>query len=293
MLISGFLKFHLTPSLCKRVIAISGLVFSLGMGSVYAAQEIPRELQPAKIEERLGNSIQLSTRFKNEKGEEVTLARYFNQGRPVVLNLIYYECPTLCSFVLNGFLESLKRFKWTPGREFEIVTVSIDPRENADLAMAKKEAYFEEYEARNKRPGAKKGWHFLTGEESQIKKLANDVGFGYVYDKETKQYGHSAALMILTPDGKVSRYLHGISYPVRDMRLALLEASNGKIGTIADRILMFCYRYDPNARGYSLYAWRLMRAGGAGTVVIMGGYLFVFWRRQRKEALVEDDNTSS
>ena len=164
--------------------------------------------------------------------------------------------------------------------KFEIVSVSINPRETPALATRKKESYLKAYG----RPQAASGWHFLTGDEAQIQKLAAEVGFGYRYDSQEKQYAHSAALFVLTPEGKISRYLYGIEFPVKDFRLALLEATRGKIGTVVDRILLFCYRYDPYTRSYSVYLAKLMQAGCGATILIFGSYLFVFWRRQRKGA---------
>jgi protein SCO1 len=243
------------------------------------AEDVPPELQGVGISEHLGSAVTInSLKFKDEKGEDVALQKYFAKGKPVLLTLVYYECPSLCNYLLNGLVESLKRLDWSAGDQFEMVTVSINPREDHQLASHKKASYIKSYG----RPSAEQGWHFLTGSEDQIKSLASQVGFGYRYDSKEKQYAHSAAIFILTPEGKVSRYLYGIDYRERDMRLALLEASNGKIGTIVDRFLMFCYRYDPQTRKYSVYLTKIVQTGGAGTVLIFGGYLAVFWRRQRR-----------
>lgn len=244
-----------------------------------ASSEVPQELQDVSIEEKLGASVSVDElTFRDEKNEEVALSKYFHSGKPVVLNLVYYNCPNLCNLVLNGFLETLKKMDWTPGNQFEVVTLSINPKEKPDLAEAKKRSYV----AALGRPASSFGWHFLTGEESQIKKLADEVGFRYKYDPKSKEYAHAAGIFVLTPEGKMSRYLFGIDYPTRDLKLSLMEASGGKIGNIAEKILFFCYRYDPSAKGYGLYVWRLMRVGSAGTVVAFGGYLFMFWRRQRR-----------
>jgi protein SCO1/2 len=186
----------------------------------------------------------------------------------------------LCGFLADGLLKSLKTLDWTAGEQFEIVTVSIHPKEDPALATQKKINFLNHYN----RPQAASGWHFLTGQEDQIKKLANELGFGYRYDTAEKQYAHSAALFILTPQGKISRYLYGIEFSNKDLRFALLEASNGKIGTVVDRLLLFCFRYDPQTRKYSVYLTRLMKAGCGATVLIFGGYLMIYWRRQRKGA---------
>ena len=248
--------------------------------------EVPAALKDIGITEKLGSKISIQElTFKDEDGKDVQLAKFFSSKRPVLLNLVYFECPNLCSFVLNGLVDSLKPLSWTPGNEFEIVTVSIDPHEKSLLAAKKKANYLRSYG----RPGAAPGWHFLTGEEKQIKKLASEVGFGYRYNEEERQYAHSAAQFVLTPEGKISRYLYGIENSEKDLRLALLEASNGQIGTIVDRFMLFCYRYDPQSRKYSVYITKLMQTGCAGTVVIFGSYLAVFWRRQRRRV----ENTES
>ena len=254
--------------------------FSFSSHQADSAQ-IPDQLKEIGVVEKLGSSLPLHEfTFRNEQGEVVQLDRYFQRGVPVLLTLIYYQCPNLCNFMLNGLVQSLKELSWTPGQQFEIVTVSINPNETPDLAQAKKDSYFKVYQ----RPQAAKGWHFLTGDEDQIKKLADHIGFRYRYDPVEKQYAHSAVLPVLTPEGKISRYLYGIEFAPKDLRLALLEASQGKIGTVVDRILLFCYKYDPLTRKYSVYLTKLMQVGCVATALIMGTYLFTFWRRQRKGA---------
>ncbi|MFZ9594924.1 MAG: SCO family protein [Bdellovibrionia bacterium] len=260
----------------------TGFVLNLGVISKYCyASSIPPELKEVGITERLGETVSISElSFKDEAGKDVKLSQYFQQGHPVLLNLVYYECPNLCNFVLNGLVKSLKTLDWTPGVNFEIVTVSIDPKEAPSLAEKKKAAYMKEYG----RTEAAPGWHFLTGEEPNIKKLAEQVGFGYKYDTREKQYAHSAGIFALTPTGKISRILYGIEFKSTELKLALLEASNGQVGTVIDRFLLFCYRYDPNSRKYSLYLTQVMQAACAVTVIIFGAYLTLFWRRQRKGA---------
>ncbi len=262
------------------MLVFSVFVQSFCFQSVFAVA-IPDELKGIGITEHLGDQVPLSDyTFKNEVGKDVKLADYFHAGRPVLLTLVYYECPNLCNFLLNGLVKSLKNLDWTPGQNFEIVTLSINPNEKPELAEKKKTAYLESYG--RKEAGA--GWHFLTGDEVQIRKLADQVGFGYRYEPQDRQYAHSAAIFALTPDGKISRYLYGIEFKNTDLRLTLLEASNGKIGTIIDRILLFCYRYDPQTRKYSIYLTKIMQAACGLTLVIFGGYLALFWRRQRKGA---------
>jgi protein SCO1/2 len=269
------------PAITTAFATVFALAIAMGWSPSVYAQEVPDELKGVGIKEHLGEMVSIqSLTFKDESGRSVQLSEYFKKGRPVLLNLVYYECPNLCNFMLNGLVTSLKTFDWTPGQKFEIVSVSINPAEKSELARLKKEAYMKAYG----RPEAAEGWHFLTGEESQIQKLSAEVGFGYKYDEKEKQYAHGAAMYALTPTGKISRYLYGVEYPNKDLRLALLEASNGKIGTVVDRFLLFCYRYDPLTRKYSVYLTKLMQTGCGATVLIFGSYLLVFWRRQRKGA---------
>lgn len=248
-----------------------------GSDWAFAEKERPNQIKDVGIVENLGKQVDLGLKFKNEKGEDVRLGDFVFKKKPVILNLVYYNCPSLCNFILNGLLKSLRSLDWVAGNQFEIVTVSIDPREGPDLAIAKKQNYLKNYG----RVGAEKGWHFLTGQEDQIRQLSQQVGFQFKYDEKQKEFAHSAAIFILTDTGIISRYLYGIEYKKRDLRLALLEASEGKIGNVVDRLLLYCYRYDPNSRGYALFAVNLMKAGGAGTVFAIAGYMMVFWRRQR------------
>ena len=262
---------------------------SFSAGSIGHAAELPEGLKDVGISEHLGGNVSLQNLvFKDEAGKSVHLGDYFHSGRPVILNMTYFECPNLCTFVLNGLVTSLKEIEWSPSQQFEVVTVSINPRETPALAAMKKRSYLNSY-GRN---GAENGWHFLTGTDDQIHKLASEVGFLYKYDESQKQYAHSAALFVLTPEGKISRYLYGIEFRPQDMRLALLEASSGKIGNVVDRILLFCYRYDAQTKKYSVYLGKVMQAGGAGTVLIFGGYLAVFWRSERKRIVKESRSAS-
>ncbi len=237
--------------------------------SAKAAEPIPPELEGIGIEEKLGNFIPLDLTFKDEQGKELKLRDFFTDQKPVILNLVYYGCPNLCGFLLNGFVDALKVFTWSPGKEFNVVTVSIDPSEKPALAAQKKEALLKVYS----RNGAEAGWHFLTGAEENIKKLAAAVGFKYRYDTEEKQFAHSAAIFVLTPEGKISRYLYGIEFPVRDLKFSLMEATQGKIGSVVDKFLMFCYHYDPKGKKYALMALNLMKLGGAITVLLIFVYL--------------------
>jgi protein SCO1/2 len=193
-----------------------------------------------------------------------------------MLTLNYYRCPMLCGLQLNGVVDGLERMDWTPGVEFEMVTVSIDPLETPELAQAKKQNYLK----RLQRPAAARGWHFLTGKQAAIERLAETVGFGYTYDPESGQYAHAAAIIVATPDGRVARYLYGIEYPPRKLKLGLMEASEGRIGGPLDQLIMYCYHYDPSSRRYAPVAMNIMRVGGGVTVVVLGLSLGTFWLRE-------------
>jgi protein SCO1/2 len=266
-------------------ITAAGLVLSaLSMATAceaqfqYPTQNIgvrPELLKDVGIDQKLNESVPLDLTFRDETGQTVTLRRFF-AGKPVVLSLVYYNCPMLCTQVLNGMERSLKDVPMDIGKQFSVVTVSIDPTERPVLASAKRALYTGLYG----RPGATEGWHFLTGDEPQIKQLANAVGFRYAYDAESKQFAHASAIMILTPEGKISRYLYGIQYATRDLRLGLVEASNGKIGTPVDQILLFCYHYDPATGKYSVLVTRILKAAGVFTVLVIGIGIFLLARSE-------------
>lgn len=240
------------------------------------SHEVPAELEGVGVEERLGESINLDLQFTAEDGYQKPLRTYFESGRPVILNLVYYTCPMLCNLVLNAQTEAIRRIAWTPGKEYEIVTISIDPTENYGIARNKKAAYLTTFE--REAPG----WHFLTDYNGSSARLAEQVGFGYKLDPKTGQYAHSAVIFVLTPEGKISRYLYGVKFKPMDIRLALAEAAEGKMGMSVEKFLLYCFHYDPEARSYTLFARNVMRGGGALLLVVMGTFLFRFWRRERE-----------
>lgn len=257
------------------------------------ATELPDELKDVQITEHAGAPVSIGDlKFRDESGQTVALKQYFHDGKPVLLTLVYYQCPNLCNLMLNGLVDGMKGLDWVPGKQFEMVTVSINPRETPELAAAKKKAYLEQYG----HPEAAAGWHFLTSPsgatdaKGPARDLASQVGFGYRWDPTQQQYAHSESVFLLTPDGRISRYLYGITFRPQDLRLGLLEASSGKIGSVVDRILLFCYRYDPQTRRYSLVLTRVMQAGCGGTVAIFGGYMALFWGRQRRRPKDEEDD---
>ncbi len=236
----------------------------------------PLELEGVGVDEHLGRAIDLNLTFIAENGYPVQLKDYFNQGRPVVLDLVYYNCPMLCTLILNAQTQTMREIPWMPGKDYEVVTISIDPREDFGQARQKKATYLSTYD----RPAP--GWHFLVDKDGNAKKLAEMVGFHYRYDERQEQYAHASAIMILTPDGRMSRYLYGIHFPTRDFRFALAEAGEGRLTMAVDKILLFCYHYDPQANRYVLFAMNVMRGGGILTVLIIS---FTLWRLFRADRL--------
>lgn len=232
------------------------------------------------IEQKLNEQVPLDLTFRDESGKTVTLKQYFGK-KPVLLTLVYYECPSLCGLVLQGLLKSLRVLNYTPGEQFEIVTVSISPTETPELAAAKKQSFLKEYG----RLDAAAGWHWLTGDEPNIRALADAVGFRYVYDPKTKQYAHAAGIMLLTPSGKVSRYFYGIEYSPRDLRLGIMDASQGKVGSLVEKVILFCYQYDPTTGKYGLLVVRLIQLGGLATLLLLGGFMGTMFYRERRERM--------
>jgi protein SCO1/2 len=255
----------------------SALLLAVAIAA-HAEQPLPGELEGVGIEEKLGAQVDLNLTFTAEDGSQVPLRHYFGKGKPVLLNLVYYQCPMLCNLILNGQTKTLGEIPWTPGKEFEVVTVSIDPTETFQLAVQKKQSYLESYA----RPAP--GWHFLADHKGNVKKLAEQVGFRYRWDQKTEQYAHAAAIMFLTPEGKVSRYLYGIHFKARDVRLAITEASENKFALSVDRLLLYCFHYDPQTRSYVLFAKNVMRGGGVLVVLALAFVLWRMWRFEKRLA---------
>lgn len=258
----------------RNLLTTSVAFAALAASALAIEEKLPVELEGVGVSERLGSKVDLDLEFTAENGRQVPLRGFFREGRPVILNLIYYSCPRLCNLILNGQTEALREVAWTAGAEFEVVTVSIDPSEMWDLASRKKAGYLASLD----RPGSK--WNFLTDHRGNAKRLAEQVGFNYRWDAPTQQFVHAAAILFLTPDGRVSRYLYGARYKPRDIRLALTEASEGKLGSAADKFLMFCFHYDPLARSYVPFARNFMRAGATVIVFILALFLLRLWRRE-------------
>jgi len=293
--ISAFLKLKLLLSLAVLLLAInvSAQKSEHYNSPLYAPKTydptqtgvstgLPSVLKTVGIEQRLNEQLPLEAEFKNESGNVVKLGEYFGKKRPVVLALVYYECPMLCNEVLNGLTGSLKGISFDAGSEYDVVAISFDTRENEkpELAKNKKASYLNRYGR-----GAKteNGWHFLTGTQSEIDKVTQAVGFNYEYDKATDQFAHAGGVMIITPEGKISRYLYGIDYSPKDLKFALMDSAEGNIGNPAEQLYLYCFHYNPATGKYGLQILSVLRLMAVATVLGLGGMLFVFWRRGRKD----------
>lgn len=266
-----------------------GCVILVSVLTGLAAQTVKSddpELQGIDIVEHLGDTLPLGTTFFDGRGNEVALDQFFHQGKPVLMTLAYYECPMLCTLVLNGVGKGIEKLAYQPGKDFTLLTVSIDTAETPKLAAANQEAYIKKYFP----PGQSEGWHFFTGTGLHIRTLANSLGFKYYYDAERDQYAHPAAAYILTEDGVISRYLYGIDFKEQDLRLGLLEAAQGKIGSTIDRIILYCFHYDPDEKGYVVMASNVMRLGGAVTVILMAIGFGILWLREKRRQYANQED---
>src|ERR1051325_10449814 len=267
--------------------SLVSLVALFSSGALAQVPAPPAALPPAKIVEQIGidqnlnGQIPLELTFRDEKGSVVGIGDYFKPGRPVVLAFVYYRCPMLCTMTLNGMAGSLKPLKFEMGKDFEVICISIDPREGPDLAAAKKAAYVKHYG----RDGGEAGWHFLTGDQQNIAALAHAAGFRYYYDAKLDQYAHASGIMVLTPAGKLSRYFYGLEYSTRDLQLGLVLASNHGIGSVADRLLLLCYHYDPMSGRYGVTIMNVLRGGAILTLLTIGSFIFLMIRRERTVGL--------
>jgi protein SCO1 len=237
----------------------------------------PAPLAEVTIEQRLNSQLPLDTVFRDENGKSLPLGAYFGK-RPVVLALVYYDCPMLCTQILNGMVRAAKVLTLTAGKDYDVVAISFDAREGPKEAAAKKAVEMKDLG----HPETEGAWHFLTGDVNSIKRVTDAVGFRYKWDAHTAQFAHASAIYILTPEGRLSRYFYGIDYSPKDMRLGLVEASKNQIGNPVDQILLFCYHFDPHAAKYTPYALGLLRVAGAATVFLLGGFVFISLRRERR-----------
>jgi len=241
---------------------------------VHGAEQLPKVLERVNIIEQLGNQLPMDLSFTNHKGQVVTLKKMFEGNQPVLLTLNYFNCPMLCTLQLNGLVQGLRDLGWVPGKKFKMITLSIDHRETAELANEKRQAYLEYLEMGDI------DWTFLVGDEQSIKVVADAVGFGFQYIEETGQYAHPAATYFLSHTGKVMRYLYGIQYDVRDLKFAFIDVSEGRMGSPIDKLILSCFSYDASLGQYGPFAMGIMRLGGAFTLVILGLFLFIYWRRE-------------
>jgi len=242
------------------------------------AQTIPEPLREIGFDQNIDQKLPLDARFVDEEGKTVTLGTYYGK-RPVLLAFVYYTCPMLCTQVLNAMTSTINTLTMNAGQDFDVVLISIDPRETPAQAAAKKAEYLHRY----KRPGAENGWHFLTGEDAEIKRTAKAAGFRYTWDEQTQQYAHPTGIIVTTTDGRNARYLFGIEYGPRDLKLALVDASEGKVGSFVDQLLLYCYHYDPMTGRYGVYVMRALRIAGVATVLMIGTFIVVMVRRENSQ----------
>ena len=244
-----------------------------------ASNGMPDALQKVGIDQKLGDQLPLDAAVKDESGKVDALGNYFKSGRPVIVAFVYYECPMLCNEVLNGLTGSLKGIGLNAGKDFDVIAVSFDARENEkpELAKNKKASYMERYG----RPGTENGWHFLTATQDSIDKITAAAGFKYEWDEKSQQFAHVGGIMITTPDGRLSRYFYGIDYAPNDIKFGLMDSAAEKIGNPAERLLLYCYHYDPASGKYGLAVLRVMRIASVATIAGIGLMLFVFWRRNK------------
>lgn len=259
-----------------RILAYISFLFLFVSGSLAQVSDLPPELRDVGIEERLGDTIPSDVVFINEKGEQVTLAHYLKSGKPLIITPIYFECPMLCNLIINGLTDGLKDLNWQVGDQFEILTFSIDPNEGYELAVQKKESYIRLLG----KPEAADGWHFLTTDQQNINRMTEALGFKFKWSDEAQEFLHGSAIMFISPNGRITRYLYGIEYPQLSLRNALFDAAEGKIGTVMDKVVLYCYTYDPDSRSYVANAVNIMKLGGLFTLTGLGIFLGLLWFRK-------------
>lgn len=250
-----------------------------GQAPAKVSSEVPEELKGVTIEEKIGDTLDLSMQVRTEKGETVPLSSFFKDHRPVVLSPIYFNCPGLCNFHLNGLTDTLKVVDWSPAKQFEIIAFSFDSRETPEVAAKKKENYLKVYN----RSGTEDGWHFLTADEATVKKLTDAVGFKFRWNEQAGEWSHASAAIVISPEGKISRYLHGIQFDARDVKLALNEAANGRVGNFVDSVMLYCFKYDSHQSKYGLQVFNLMKIAGAITAIALLMWLAPVIIRARRE----------
>jgi len=254
-----------------------GAPFRSGAGTPGTANDLPQELEGIDIQDHSDTIVPADIVLTDESGAAVHFGDFLGHGRPVAVQLAYFQCPMLCTLVLNAFVSGAKPLTWVPGRDYDVVTVSFDPRDTPEVARAKKATYV----ASLGKPGSEAGWHFLTGTEPEIKRLADALGFGYRWVPDRKEFAHAAGMFVLTPQGKVSRTLYGVEFPAKDLRLSLVEAGEGKLGSPFDKLLLYCFQYDAKTHKYAMVAMNVMKVGGLFTMLALGGFLTILWSRER------------
>lgn len=255
------------------------LVICFSISSIAEEKQIPPALKGLGVNEQFGKNIDLNLSFTDEDGKAVQLKEYFKGDKPVILSLVYYSCPSLCNLILNAQLDAYKKMPWSIGDQYRVVTVSIDPREKPELAKRKKASYLEEYG----RSGSEKDWHFLVSKEANVRALAKQVGFNYKWVEDTQQYAHGSVFFVLTPEGKISRYIYGLSYEPTTLKYALVEAGEGRVGTVVDRLLLFCFHYDASQKKYVVVAKRVVTAGASLTLFLLTGFIGMLWFKDRQQ----------
>lgn len=255
------------------------MALALGVESVFAQRSgrDRKEFEGVGVTRHHGDTIPLDLSFRTAEGDAVELQKYFDGTTPVILNLVYHDCPMLCGLMLNGMTQTLSNLSWTPGQEFRVLTVSFNPRETPEMARTNKETYLDQLG----RPDAERGWHWLTGSDASIRGLTEAVGFNYRWVADQQEYAHPTVLIFLSGDGTITRYIYGMEAPASDTRKALVEASSGTVGNPVDQIAMYCFQFDPEENTYTADAFNLMRIGSVAMVLVLGIGLFVFWRRER------------
>jgi protein SCO1 len=266
--------------LALKYAVIFSVLLVAGQAEAQLNQGKPAVLEEVGIDEKLGDRIPLDATFTDSNGKTVTIGELMESGKPILLNPLYYECPMLCNIIVEGVYEVVEELKWTPGTDYTIISFSIDPEEGYSLAARSKERYLTNLN----RPGASNGWHFLTGTEDQIQKLAEAVGFRYKKEERTGEYIHSASIMFISPEGVISRYLYGAEFSEFDLRNALYETADGNIGSSVDRAVLYCFTYDPASQSYVPVAINIMKLGGLATVIILGIFLGLFWNKERRSS---------
>lgn len=250
-----------------------------GKDTAKVSTEVPEELKNVGIEEKIGEQIDLNMIVTNENGEKLPLSSFFKTHKPVIISPVYFNCPGLCNFHLNGLTDTLKSVDWSPGNQFEVVAFSFDWKETSDVALKKKASYLKLYERAN----TDSGWHFVTADEASVKKFTDSVGFKYKWNDATQEWSHASAAIVISPEGKITRYLHGIQFEPRDVKLALNEAADGKVGSIVDSAMLFCFKYDSHQSKYGLQVFKLMKLAGAVTVIALALWLIPAMLRAKRE----------